>query len=216
MDLLAFHATLGVIVLILVVIAVKLLSDPDWFRGFMKGVLGMGFLAAAVAGGYVIFDMMSFKVAKTDAPLITLNIQKKEEQRFDVDVKGEGIKAGLYDVLGDQAEFKIQMLYWSGPAVQAGLKTAYRVEGLEGRFLSLEQERNVDKTQHPLKSDPFIPFWKIMNQSPFLPFIRATYAEGVYIPLAEGASFSLSLEGDEIVINPDNEAAKSAMANLGS
>ena len=212
MDLLAFHAAIGLFVVVFFVTGVKLLSDPEWFRGFMRGVVGMAMLAASIVGGYVIFDMLSFKAVQPSTVIADLSISKTSEQRFDISIKGPHINQTRVDVLGDQAEFKIQMLLWSGLAVDAGLKTAYRFESVQGRFLVLEQEKSIDQSPHPLKATPFVRFWHFLHQYPFIPFVEAKYAEAIYVPLADKASFELALTADDVKIQPKNAAANALMA----
>jgi hypothetical protein len=211
MDLLAFHAAIGLFAVIFFVIGVKLLADPDWFSGFIRGVIGMAMLSASVAGGYIIFDMLSFKTVQPSTAIAEISVSKTSRQRFEISIKGPSVNQSNIDVLGDQAEFKIQMLLWSGPAIDAGLKTAYRFESVQGRFLTLEQEKSIDQSPHLLKPMPFIQFWRFLNQYPLIPFVEAKYAEAIYVPLANGAIFELVLETDGIKIQPKNAAANKLM-----
>ena len=205
---------IGIAILALVVLlfATRILFDKHWLMGWLRGMFGLTLLSAAVAGGLIAYDISTYQEIPSDKPLLMLSAQAEGAQRYRVNII-EGAVERNFLLDGDLWQLDVRQLKWKGLADLIGLNQGYRLEVLSGRFLSIEQQELAQFTHVELAKSPYgADFWKgLRNFNKDLFVVEANALRVNYLPIADGAVYSVSLTPTGLLAKPLNSAAQQAV-----
>lgn len=205
---------IGIAILALVVLlfATRILFDKHWLMGWLRGMFGLTLLSAAVAGGLIAYDISTYQEIPSDKPLLMLSAQAEGVQRYRVNII-EGAVERNFLLDGDLWQLDVRQLKWKGLADLIGLNQGYRLEVLSGRFLSIEQQELAQFTHVELAKSLYgADFWKgLRNFNKDLFVVEANALRVNYLPIADGAVYSVSLTPTGLLAKPLNSAAQQAV-----
>lgn len=205
---------IGIAILALVVLlfATRILFDKHWLMGWLRGMFGLTLLSAAVAGGLIAYDISTYQEIPRDKPLLMLSAQAEGAQRYRVNII-EGAVERNFLLDGDLWQLDVRQLKWKGLADLIGLNQGYRLEVLSGRFLSIEQQELAQFTHVELAKSLYgADFWKgLRNFNKDLFVVDANALRVNYLPIADGAVYSVSLTPTGLLAKPLNSAAQQAV-----
>lgn len=203
---------LGVLVLALVYGAVRtLMLGRYWFHAWMKGnaaILGIVLAAFMVLA---MWDVSSYTPFAHDTRVAEVSIKKTGAQQYQVAVSNDEM-TDEFLIRGDMWQLDTRIIIWSGLLNMLGMKPAYRLDRLSGRYFTLEQETGSERTVYTLEQSktPF-DIWDLTVQRSWLPWIEARQGVGVYMPLVDAAQFTVRMRGNELLVVPVNDVAQKAM-----
>ena len=202
----------GLLALLALFIAARILLAPRWLLAWLRGTAGLLVLALALLAGVVAYDLRSYDVQVQDRPFLTLTFAADGPQRYRVNLL-EGSKEREVVLEGDLWQLDARLLGWKGLAALIGLEPGYRLEKLSGRFLAIEQQQTARHAQVQLAASPYgIDLWhwlRLTRRDLFLFDPQA--ARVTYLPIADGAAFSVSLSPTGLLARPLNPAAERAL-----
>ena len=202
----------GLLALLALFIAARILLAPRWLLAWLRGTAGLLVLALALLAGVVAYDLRSYDVQVQDRPVLTLTFAADGPQRYRVNLL-EGSKEREVVLEGDLWQLDARLLGWKGLAALIGLEPGYRLEKLSGRFLAIEQQQTARHAQVQLAASPYgIDLWhwlRLTRRDLFLFDPQA--ARVTYLPIADGAAFSVSLSPTGLLARPLNPAAERAL-----
>lgn len=201
----------AVLALLALFIAARILFDRRWFYGWLRGTCGLAFLAVAGLVGLVAYDLSRYTALPADKPLLTVSFQRTGNV-WQVDIQEDG-KQRSEMLEGDLWQLDVRLLRWKGVAELIGLQPGYRLERLSGRFLAIEQQSQARHTQVELERslyDVDLWHWLRTGQRDLLLF-DAQARRVTYLPLGDGALFSVSLTPTGLLAQPMNDAAHKAL-----
>lgn len=185
--------------------ALKLLLSPKWIIQWLRGSFGLFLVLFSLSLGLVGYTFSQFNYAPEPKVIATLSFDQLQAQEFEVElVTSTGMKK-VFRLHGDQWQLDARML--SG--VGFGDLPLYRLERLTGRYLSLEQERQTEKSVYGLLETESLDVWNFLYKNKWLGFLSAQYGSAAYMPMADGAIFEVSLTQNGLVGEALNETAKS-------
>lgn len=202
----------AILALIVLLFATRVLFNEPWFMGWLRGMFGLTLLGTAVAGGLIAYDISTYQQIPSDKPLLMLSAQAQGPQRYRVTiVEGAVERSFLLD--GDLWQLDVRQLKWKGLADLIGLKQGYRLEVLSGRFFSIEQQELAQFTHVELAKSLYgADFWqglRTLNKDLFV--VDANALRVNYLPIADGAVYSVSLAPTGLLAKPLNSAAQQAL-----
>ena len=116
---------------------------------------------------------------------------------------------------GDEWQLDARVLKWKGWANLLGLDAQYRLERVSGRYRQIEQERKDERTVYALSENPGIDLWTMsIDHRRWLPFVDAVYGSAVYLPMADGARYEVSITQSGLVARPVNDVAENRHRQL--
>lgn len=191
----------------------RLLLDGSWWRGFLRGCGGIVLVAVGAVAVLVALDILGYKHAYMDRPVATISFERLGEQSYRaVLVETDGTEQ-RYDILGDQWQMDARILRWNSLFASMGAQPAYRLDRLGGRYFSLEKERQANRSVYSLTEHETLgmDLWPLMQSaSSWLP-LSAQYGSATYMPMEDGALYSVSLTASGLIAKPMNEPAKAAI-----
>lgn len=198
--------------LITVLIAVRMLASGHWLLGWLRGTIGMLVLALGGLIGLIAWDVRTYGPLSQGAPLASLSFRADGQQRYQVKVE-EGGQTRFVTLEGDLWQLELRALHWKGLATLIGLEPGYRLEKLSGRYLAVEQQ---DQASHPNvelgHSQVGVDFWAWLQRCQCASLIiEAEPLRLSYLPIAEGAEYTVELAPTGLLAKPVNTAAEQAM-----
>jgi hypothetical protein len=202
----------GLLALLALFIAARILFAPNWFLAWLRGTAGLAFLALALLIGVIAYDLRSYDPQVQGKPLVTLSFSADGPQRYRVNLL-EGGEEREVTLEGDLWQLDARLLGWKGLAALIGLQPGYRLEKLSGRFLAIEQQQSARFARVALAESPYgIDLWRWLRLGQRDLFLFEPQAARVtYLPIADGAVFSVSLGPTGLMAQPMNQVAQQAL-----
>lgn len=203
----------GLIALYVAYRALHLLAIKSWFIGFCRGLFGLGLLLVAGAIALVAYDVYSYKQILQEQTIATLSFDQIEPQYFEVRLVGKDGTEQHFKLRGDQWQLDARIVKWQGYIATLGVKPAYRLERLSGRYFDIEQETQAPRTAYALDASLYgMDVWKWLNKYPdWVPAIDTIYGSATYLPLKDKALFEVTLSHTGLLARPLNDVAREAV-----
>ncbi|MBX3725002.1 MAG: hypothetical protein KF823_03695 [Xanthomonadales bacterium] len=116
------------------------------------------------------------------------------EGLYEVELAQPDGSSARYQLAGDDWQLDARVVKWRPWAVLAGLDPVYRLDRLSGRWHDLERERAPGRSVHDLAGDGMVDLWSLASRHPrWLPFVDTEYGSGAYLPMRDGARYSVTL-----------------------
>lgn len=196
--------------------AARLLWQNSWFVGFCRGLFGLALLAIAVLIGLTAFDVYSYKQILQEQSVATINFDRIDNQHYFAVLADKDGKEQRVELRGDQWQLDARIVKWDGYLATLGLKPAYRLERLSGRYYDIEKETTAKRTAYTVHNSLYgMDVWKVLNTHPdWVPVIDAVYGSATYLPMKDGALFEITLSNTGLVARPINAPAREALAEI--
>ena len=212
-----YHLLSGVMLLLGALVALsaaKTLFRKGWFLGWLRGTLG--FVLFVVAGFFALagLDFFSYKAIVAEKNIAILEFTQVDEQKFKAKmiVSDDGQEHN-FTMYGDQWQLDARVFKWPDTLSLLGVRPGYRLERISGRYYSLEQELNAQRSVYELPAQSYgVDLWHWAQQFKLNKFgIVATYGSATYLPMADGAQYEVSLSRTGLLARPFNESADRAV-----
>jgi hypothetical protein len=203
----------GIAACLLALAGFKMLLRRHWIGAWLRGTVGLALVAAALFGLLLAWDLHNFRQVLAERPVATLAFSRIGPRHFAVelvDANGNNRRAELH---GELWQLDMRIVKWSDPLTRAGLRPGYQLDRLGGRYLSLEDERNQQRSVIDLSErDSVVDAWQwLRRMQRWLPIVDAQYGSATYQPMADGALFAVSMGPSGPVARPINERARVAV-----
>lgn len=198
-----------VVAVVVLLAGLRLMGRFQWVVSFLRGALGIGLVVLSVGVAAFGMDLLSYQEGSRDESVATLSFIKLDDQKYRaIMVDSDGLER-KFELSGDQWQLDANIIKWSGvPA-----NSLYRLDRISGRYILIEQERRQSKSAYDLALDRGqLDAWAaVRNYGYLFPFIDALYGSATYLPMADGAIYSISLAQSGLIGRPVNEAAQVAV-----
>lgn len=202
-------AVLLLLSLAAVVGIVVLWRNKGWFVQWLKGSSGFLLLFIVVVAFFVLSDVWSYKQFNKEQSIATISIYELGKQEYDLTIATPDGGEQRYQILGDQWQLDVRLLTWTGPFSASGVMPLYRLDRLSGRYLSLEKERTHQRTVYDLSPSRWFDLWQWLRDYSF--WLDAHFGSAVFMPLSNGAIYSVQLTPKGLLARPINDAAEQAL-----
>jgi len=187
-------------------------------RGVFSGTLGLALLALAAgiflaAGNLHTYARLSHE---TDAGEIRFTAEGSDRYRVMLVLtpqdSGTAASSQYFVLQGQEWQLDARIIKWHGLANLLGLDTLYRMERLSGRYSSIDEERSQPRSVHSLAENPGLDVWDLgQRYGKWLRLVDASYGSATYLPMADGAIFTLHISQSGLLARPANEQARNAV-----
>lgn len=194
----------------LVALVVFLWWRSEWFIQWLKGTTGIVLIIGALLLLFSLVDLWSYQQLNSEKLISTVSIYELGKQEYDLTLINPEGEEQRFTIQGDQWQLDARLLVWKGPFNALGASPLYRLDRLSGRYLSLEQERSSERTVYELSRSPGLDIWEWVNKHGF--WLDAQFGSAVYLPLTNGAVYSVGLSPKGLIARPLNDVAEEALA----
>lgn len=200
------------IALPLEVAAFRRLRRVQLVSGTLYLLLGIVIVLAAGLGALVAMNLYTYARLTHEQEAARVSIRQLGQRHYVVSVQPTRSPPRHYEMRGDEWQIDARVLKWSGMGSLIGLDTVYRLERLSGRYSDITLERNAQRTVYPLAEERGLDVWSLLDKHyRYVPFADALYGSAAYVPMAEGAEYTVSVSASGLLVRPGNEAAKKAL-----
>lgn len=214
MQYLGLAIVIALLAVIVLLVALRLLLGGSWLMGWLRGTCGFVVLALAGLIGLIGCDISTYASLPGEQPLVTLTFQAQGPQRYEVRLdQGKETRTAMLE--GDLWQLDLHMLRWKSLAELIGLESGYRLERLSGRYLAVEQQNlarygRVELSEKPLGVD----IWQSLELGQRdMHLVDAQMLRVDYMPIADGAVYTVELAPTGLIAKPANAAATEALKN---
>ena len=165
---------------------------PQAPRGRASRLLGAGLLVLALllAGAGTLLRQYHWLLA--DVPVAEISLRQLGSQRFEATLVLGDEPPRVLELRGDQWQLDARVIRWTLGGQLAGLSPVYRFERLSGRYTNPAQERSAERSVHDLREG--WDFWEFRQRwLASLPIADARWGSAAYLPMVDGARFSIAL-----------------------
>jgi hypothetical protein len=191
-------------------------------RSVVKGRLASGLiagltaLAPAATGGLFLGLAATFTAIDRlagEAPVGTIEIASSDTGAYIARLQIANRDAFHYRLAGDHWQMDVRFLKWTLPALLLGAQGMYQLDRLSGRYSEVDRSGNVEVTAYGLTGAPGQALWQLASAAGRrVAWVDTIYGNAVYMPMADGARYRISVTASGLVARPDNAAARGAVA----
>ena len=213
--------TLLVITVLFTLLAVGFVLSM--FRNLRRGRVGKagrsfagGVTTASVGGAGIMFFISIFGYAQlTDEQTVaTIQFSATGAGQYVARLMIDGELDRTFELAGDEWQIDARVVSWEPPATILGLEPIYQLDRLSGRYSDIDDERREPRTVHSLAEPKAVDVWNIARRFPVLaPGVDAYYGTATYVPMADGARYTVSLSRDALIARPANDIAREAVGD---
>lgn len=172
--------------------AAWLFFQESWLLQWLRGTAG--FLLAGIAFYLVLLSasLFGYQPSQSGVPLASVSFVKNASQNWDVTVAEPNGRTRVFEVLGDLWQLDVRLLRYSGLGGIFGTEPSFQLERLSGRYLSVEDQANKDKTEYRMLTDSPLGFdvWESASESGSL-FVTPVRSSVALLPIADGAIYEV-------------------------
>ena len=201
-------AVLGVILFLL---GIQRVWRRRVMTGSLEGLVGLLLLAIAALVVAISINLYTYDRLTHESPVAEVHLQRIEPQHFWADVMIKNNTKTL-DLRGDEWQIDARVLKWHGTAVLIGFDTLYRLDRLSGRYWDLSKEKTGPRTVYSLSEEPGLDLWMIAKRyARWIPWVDAVYGSATYMPMVDGAHYTVSVSSSGLLARPANDIARKAV-----
>jgi len=181
-------------------------------RGSLQGLTGLLLLALGALVIAIAMNLYTYQILVQEQPVAKVRFEALGPQYYRVYLLPESGSSRVLELRGDQWQIDARVLKWTGLANLFGMKTAYRLERLSGRYRDVQQERQAVRTVYQLDNDRGVDLWELVRKSERkLPWLDAVYGSAAYMPMVDKGQYQVTISSSGLVVRADNAIAQQAV-----
>jgi len=155
-----------------------------------------------VAGlfGAISLATHGFRVFTEEAVAATVEIRNLESQLFNALFTFPDGRQSGFQIMGDQLYVDAQIVKWHPVATALGLRTAYQLERVGGRYLLLDHEQTKPRTVYALAQATPLNLSDLSRLAPLAALIDAEYGSATFVPVEDGARFAIMVSHTGLLV----------------
>jgi len=209
---------LGVLLVVFIALSLNRIKRRKFIGSTMYGLQGMVVFLLLIVALLIFSNLNTYQRLSYESDIVEVLVRKLARQKYQLvliypSLDTVGGEPEYYSLNGDEWQLDTRIIKWKSWANVIGLDSYYQLERLSGRYSKIEQANNTSPSAHQLTGDQRgMSIWKLKNlMKSKLPFLDAYYGQSVFVPMRDGAKFSVSLSQTGLVVRPVNEPATQAL-----
>jgi hypothetical protein len=201
-------AVLGVILFIL---GIQRVWRRRVLMGSLEGLVGLLLLAIAALMAAISINLYTYDRLTHESKIAEVSFQEIGSQHFEAHLFLKN-STKILDLRGDEWQIDARVLKWRGMAVLIGFDTLYRLDRISGRYRDIIQEITGVRTVHSLSEEQGLDLWMIGRRyAHWIPWVDALYGTATYMPMVDGARYTVSVSSTGLLARPSNDVARKAI-----
>jgi hypothetical protein len=200
-------AVFALLALVLLFASYKILANPVWLHGWLRGNVGMlcAFLTLVMA--LCVVDVRSYKPMFDGKPVATISLRQVSPQYYEVRLVDALGTETRYQLSGDRWFLTARLFQWS-QRLSLGLGYGYRFSSLHGEYA----KKDYASSEAVIPAPASVDVWEFLDRHAPDNFLVSTHeATTVPQPLFDGAEYEVIPLGLDLEVRPYNELTKHAL-----
>lgn len=204
--------TIMVFSLILLLTGAWILLRQQWLLPWLKGTGGLLLVGVAVYASLFALNLYSFQPLERDRALATVSFREVEPQEFVANVSQPDGSSYDYPLRGDLWQIDVRVAIWKGIFALFGATPGYQLDSIQGRYLSLEDDRSKERTRHQIHREGIgFDIWARAREHGSM-VLEPRRGRAAFLPMADGAIFEVVLSSSGLSGRPLNGIAERAIS----
>lgn len=203
-------APFAVLSIIALVVSLFMLIRKDWFMGWLKGTIGIALLLISIVFALTALNVNGYRPVDKEVSVATISFDKLDDQLYKANVVIAASGSEIpFELNGDLWQVDARVIKWKGLLASLGGQPGYKLDRIQGRYYTLEDERTKERSVFAL-SNPDIGFdlWVTIDTlSNHVNWFDAEYGSATFLPMADGALFTIKLTSNGLIARPENDRA---------
>ena len=178
----------------------------------VHGLLSLVFFLCALAVLLLGLNLLTYDRLSREHTVVRVRFAQAGPEQYNATLTYPSGDLRGYVLSGDDWQLDARVLKWRTFATLIGFDTAYRLERISGRYRDLERERTAPHTVELLHAPDRIDVWAVLRAcQDYAPWFDALYGSAIYLPMADGADYEVSISPTGLLARPLNAAARAAV-----
>ena len=211
---------IAIVGLAFTVTGIKRLIQRRFLKAAGLELSGLFFLLLASSAFLLASNLYTYQRLVYEQAVAEITFQKLAEQQFRADINAlDSDYQQTVNLNGDEWQLDAQVLMWQGMATLLGLDANYRLHRIAGRYVDITDEQQRPRTVYSLikkleyiEDDKF-DLWQFAHDNQdWLQWIDAVYGSAVFLPMSDGARYSIAISRTGLIARPANDEARKAVS----
>ena len=155
-------------------------------------VLTLLMLSFALLSALVVVGTQGYRALTAEEVAATIETQPTGQQSFQAIFHFPDGSKKTFQISGDQLYVDAHILKWRSIGTLVGLRTAYELDRVGGRYEHIDDERSKLRTIHSLAEERVVDLYSLRKKHTFLdPLVDAEYGSATFIKANRRAKFEL-------------------------
>jgi len=214
-----FSALITIVGLAFAFTGIRRLIQRRYLKAAGLEISGFLFLLLASSAFLLASNLYTYQRLVYEQVVAEISFQKLSSQKFRTDIKSlDSDFQQTVELLGDEWQLDAQVLTWQGVAALFGLDANYRLHRISGRYVEISQEQQNPRSVYSLVKKTAVTenerfdLWQFANKhQQWLRWVDAVYGSAVFLPMTDGAKYSVSISRTGLIARPANTEARKAV-----
>lgn len=211
---------LAIIGLAFAVVGIKRLIQRRFIKAASLQLSAIVFLLLASSTFLLASNIYTYQRLVYEQPVAEIVFKQLSEQEFSAEINAlDTAFKQTVNLKGDEWQLDAQVLSWQGVATLFGLDANYRLHRISGRYLDINQEQQRPRSVYSLikkseymESEKF-DLWQFAHKyQDWLQWVDAVYGSAVFLPMTDGAKYSVAISRTGLIARPANDEARNAVS----
>lgn len=170
-------------------------------------------LAAVLLAGLLGWNLWTYHRLTAESAVADLAFNRIGDDRYLATLTPVGTNPRQFQLSGQDWQLDARLVTWAPWMQLLGSDPIYRLDRLSGRYRDIEQARSTPPTVWSLSENPGLDVWSLARDGgDWLPGVDAAYGSAVFLPMADGARYRITLSARGLVARAYNDHAASAVS----
>lgn len=203
---------IGMLSVLLLYLGLRIILRTGWILGFIRGCCAAAVLAMAALVALAAYDIYSYQQLNEAKAIATISTRAIGAQEYEVNVLFGNGQEKRFEIKGDQWQVDARIIRWPNFGGIMHLKPGFRLDRISGRYYALGQERDSERSVHPLNSSISVDVWQLLqNHYQRLSLQRTTFGSATFMPMVDDGLYEISLSANGLSSKPLNDKARDAL-----
>jgi hypothetical protein len=173
-----------------------------------------GVLLAAIVAALLLLglDLQTYRRLDYERPVATITLKAGGDGRFEATLVQPSGESRTFDLSGDEWRLEARVLKWRSWLNLFGLDSRYRLERLAGEYAATPDEATAPRTLYDLRpAEAGAGFGQLVRWPHGVPLIDTVFGSAVLMPMADGATYEVTMSQSGLVARPMNEEGARAV-----
>ncbi|MDT8281701.1 MAG: hypothetical protein RQ982_02685 [Gammaproteobacteria bacterium] len=206
--------------LMFVAVGIKRLIQRYFLKAAGLQFSGIVFLLLASSTFLLASNIYTYQRLVYEQPVAEIIFKQLSEQEFSAEINAlDSTFKQTVNLKGDEWQLDAQILSWQGVATLFGLDANYRLHRISGRYLDISEEQQRPRSVYSLikkseyMEDVKFDLWQFAHKyQDWLQWVDAVYGSAVFLPMTDGAKYSVAISRTGLVARPANDEASKAVS----
>lgn len=214
MSFTALLVVLGLLALLLLIAAGRNLRRRRILGAITDGVFALVLVLIGVCALLIAVNLRGYQRLSAEQPVGEVSFTRIGYHQFNGAFAFPSGERSDFALRGDEWQVDARMLKWHVGANLVGFDAAYRLDRISGRYTSTDDERTLPRTVYPLTEPEQIDVWQLVqSHQAWIPWVDAVYGSATFLPMADGATYAITLSQSGLIARPLNQSARTAVGN---